>query len=350
MQNTPFFSIITPVYKGLDFLDSCTACVLGQTFADFEYLLIDDGSPDDSGKRCDQLAKTDARLRVIHQKNGGISNARNAGIRAARGKYLLFLDQDDQISLHLMQAIYDCLARYGTQDLVSWRFCTQADKLRTQPPIVTMEVDGPSLAVLYESGTFHNIWVKTFQLDFVRRHGIQFDETNRDGTEDFPFVCAYYRAWFAQHPDAVVHLFQDTLYYYKMDNDASVSKWLHPYRVGHLDDYAALMQDMDTVYRAPLLSQGALYGQCLATLAYGVYSTPRGKRAQLRRDLFQNPKFTRIITTLQQNRMFSFFYPAFRLKSSAAVSFLYRHHSKRDWVYSVLNRVFCTVYAGWHMS
>lgn len=90
-----FFSIIIPVYNVEDYVKTCVESVLRQEFKDFELILVDDGSTDQSGAMCDMLAQEDARIRVIHQQNQGLSGARNTGLREACGKYILFLDSDD---------------------------------------------------------------------------------------------------------------------------------------------------------------------------------------------------------------------------------------------------------------
>lgn len=92
---TPFFSIIVPVYNTVKELRRCTDSVLCQTCRDFELILVDDGSRDGSGELCDEIAARDDRVVCIHKENGGCSEARNTGIRAARGTYLLFVDSDD---------------------------------------------------------------------------------------------------------------------------------------------------------------------------------------------------------------------------------------------------------------
>lgn len=89
------FSIVIPVYNTEKYLDCCVKSVLTQTFRDFELILVDDGSPDNSPAMCDAWAEKDHRIRVVHQENGGLSAARNTGIRNASGEYLLFLDSDD---------------------------------------------------------------------------------------------------------------------------------------------------------------------------------------------------------------------------------------------------------------
>lgn len=89
-------SVIIPVYKVEPYLERCVQSVLRQTFKDMEIIMVDDGSPDNSGKLADQLATLDERIRVIHQENQGLSGARNTGLRAAQGEYVVFLDSDDE--------------------------------------------------------------------------------------------------------------------------------------------------------------------------------------------------------------------------------------------------------------
>ena len=97
MDKQPAISIIVPVYKAEAYLHRCVDSLLVQTFADFEILLIDDGSPDRSGRICDEYAKKDPRIRVFHKENGGVSSARNLGIEHAVGDWICFIDSDDTI-------------------------------------------------------------------------------------------------------------------------------------------------------------------------------------------------------------------------------------------------------------
>ncbi|MGN0502455.1 MAG: glycosyltransferase family 2 protein, partial [Ruminococcus sp.] len=91
----PKFSVIIPVYNVQKYLDECVDSVLNQTYSNFEIILVDDGSTDRSPRICDCYAKKDDRIKVIHKENGGLSSARNCGIRAMTGDYVLFLDSDD---------------------------------------------------------------------------------------------------------------------------------------------------------------------------------------------------------------------------------------------------------------
>lgn len=89
------FSIIVPVYNVEEYIQQCLNSILSQTFLDIEIILVDDGSRDKSGAICDEYAKNDLRIKVIHKENGGLSSARNAGLEVAQGQYLLFIDSDD---------------------------------------------------------------------------------------------------------------------------------------------------------------------------------------------------------------------------------------------------------------
>ncbi len=89
------FSVIVPIYNVADYLDACVQSVKEQTYTDWELILVDDGSPDTCPQMCDEYAKEDARIRVIHKPNGGLSDARNAGLDRAKGEYVLLLDGDD---------------------------------------------------------------------------------------------------------------------------------------------------------------------------------------------------------------------------------------------------------------
>ena len=111
----PLLSIIVPVYDVERYLPKCIDSILAQTFTDFELILVEDGSPDNCPALCDAAAEKDARVRVIHQKNGGLSAARNAGLDVARGEYIGFVDSDDFVLPQYLEWLYDALCSCGTR-------------------------------------------------------------------------------------------------------------------------------------------------------------------------------------------------------------------------------------------
>jgi len=99
-------SIIVPIYKVEQYLKKCIDSVINQTYSNLEIILVDDGSPDDCGDICDEYAKRDNRIIVVHKENGGLSSARNTGINIAKGKYICFLDSDDYVSTDYVEVLY----------------------------------------------------------------------------------------------------------------------------------------------------------------------------------------------------------------------------------------------------
>lgn len=129
-------SIIVPVYKAELYLHKCVDSILSQTFSDFELLLIDDGSPDSSGKICDDYEANDPRIRVIHKENGGASSARNVGLGNAMGEWVCFVDSDDWIEHNCLEVIH----RYAVEDELD---CIQFSYKR---------IDKNGIVVLTEAG------------------------------------------------------------------------------------------------------------------------------------------------------------------------------------------------------
>ena len=116
-------SVIIPVYRVEATLDRCVESVLNQSFTELEVILVDDGSPDHCPELCDMWATKDSRITVIHQRNGGLSAARNAGINRAQGDYLTFIDSDDYIGEGTLEAVMSRLD--DSIDLIEypiWRF------------------------------------------------------------------------------------------------------------------------------------------------------------------------------------------------------------------------------------
>lgn len=115
MTPTPSISIIVPVYKCEEYIEACVDSILNQTFTDFEIILVDDGSPDNSGKICDALAEKHNKIVVLHQENRGQAAARNNGVKIARGEWLHFVDCDDSVHPRMLEALYNAVAKNGVK-------------------------------------------------------------------------------------------------------------------------------------------------------------------------------------------------------------------------------------------
>lgn len=104
-------SVIIPIYKVEEYLDECITSVIAQTYTNLEIILVDDGSPDNCPQMCDNWAKKDARIKVIHKRNGGLSDARNAGLDIATGEYISFVDSDDYIKPDMLEKLYASICK-----------------------------------------------------------------------------------------------------------------------------------------------------------------------------------------------------------------------------------------------
>lgn len=218
-------SIIVPVYRAEAYLDRCVQSILQQNDSDFELILVDDGSPDNCGYLCDQYAAQDSRIRVIHQENGGISAARNAGIRAATGAYVTFVDADDEIPAGFYKKCRDVLAGENPPDLLCFglAYLTAAgekfDVIRPEIPgyvllnraFITNKLLPPLLNIDPAQDFFIENYAvnKIYRRSLLVENGILFDETRRTW-EDRPFVVEFCK--FAQSfyyiPEAGYHYIQ----------------------------------------------------------------------------------------------------------------------------------------------
>ena len=179
-------SVIVPVYKSRDTLLRCVESLQAQTAKDLELILVDDGSPDGSGTLCDELAGKYAEIRVLHKENGGVSSARNAGIRAARGEYLLFADSDDYVEPDMVEKL---LMGIGEDDMA---ICGFHHHYQGRDIIRIPEVPGQNgeenFLALYGQGFLNMPWNKLYKRELAGC----FDESLSLG-EDLLFNLDYMR-------------------------------------------------------------------------------------------------------------------------------------------------------------
>ena len=180
MTSTPVVSIIVPVYNAEKFLHRCIDSILAQTYQDFELLLIDDGSKDSSGAICDEYAAQDARVRVFHKENGGVSSARNVGLDNARGEWITFVDSDDYT--------YPCwLENYDIEhnaefDLICQGFETDRDFTdyygvdnNTRHGFYFKGDIKEGLELLFDNNILGYPWCKAFKREIIKNNNLKFD-------------------------------------------------------------------------------------------------------------------------------------------------------------------------------
>lgn len=194
-------SMIMPVYNSEDYLASAIQCVLNQTMKDFELILVDDGSSDNSGEICDSFAKRDSRIVVIHQKNGGICRARNKGLEAANGEYVAFMDNDDEIAKTLFEDNFK-LAVLHDADVV--KFGNDSILMREQEVVHVDHCKYTQFKVVnakelkdfypewrnYQLGGF--VWNGLYKSKFLKSVHAAFNEEHKFGYEDVEFSMRIY--------------------------------------------------------------------------------------------------------------------------------------------------------------
>lgn len=211
-------SIILPVYNVEPYLQACVDSVMASTYADFELLLIDDGSTDGSGNICDETAARDHRVKVFHLDNGGVANARNVGLRHARGEMIAFIDADDVISPVMLQALLDALMANDDCDFAMGRADAFMDD--SQPSLATnpVVVNGLQhynqrqyMSYLFRGNQFGYpvVWCKLFRRGFIGEE--QFKSIPAEDIEWLTRLCVKMKK-------AVI--VEDKLYGYRVRHDS----------------------------------------------------------------------------------------------------------------------------------
>ncbi len=196
------FSIIVPVYGVEKYLDECVKSILAQTFADFELILVDDKSPDNCPKMCDDYALADSRIKVIHkEKNEGLGFARNSGMAVAKGEYVLFVDSDDTILLDTLEKCNSAIGD-GVDILVyGMKLCyeNKAGKIIRSEELLPDELycdkkenKAQITSLLMENRVFQYAWNKAYRREFLHTAKMQFEQTKL--IEDFLFNIEIFTA------------------------------------------------------------------------------------------------------------------------------------------------------------
>lgn len=216
-------SLIVPVYNVDDYLGKCLNSCQAQTLNDLEMIFVDDGSTDNSGAILDEFASIESRAVVIHKENGGLSSARNAGMRIASGEWIMFLDSDDYLAPNACERIWlesieertDIIV-YGSEYFPKYPEPKHAQWLRNVLYTRTHRFyDFQMSILLYEQGAKPFVWRQAFSTDLLRKNTIEFNEELRFA-EDIHFQ-------FITFPCAKnISFIQDTLYFYRVNRSGSL--------------------------------------------------------------------------------------------------------------------------------
>ena len=172
----PRISVIVAVYNAVKWMRKCIEALLGQTFHDFELILVDDGSTDESSSICDEYTRQDIRIRVIHKTNGGVASARQAGLEAARGEYVIHADPDDWCESDMLEKMYRC-AREELSDMLICDFWMEFQNGRPRHYFAQKpnSLDSASLfSDLIHNRIYGSLWNKLIKRELLIKNGIHF--------------------------------------------------------------------------------------------------------------------------------------------------------------------------------
>ena len=190
----PFFSLILPIYNVAPYLERCIGSILQQDFKDYEIILVDDGSSDESPQICDAYVEKYPNIRVIHKENGGLSSARNAGLEIAAGEYVWWIDSDDWIENEALSEVYRVICD-NRPDIVKFNYNRVTSK---QQPVLVMAEAGLHAGTekiakllhkaLYSTGAYSlSAWGHIYSRDFLNRLNIRFVSERKICSEDYLF-------------------------------------------------------------------------------------------------------------------------------------------------------------------
>lgn len=219
---SPKVSIIVPVYNAQKTLVRCVDSILNQDYTDFELLLIDDGSKDDSGTICDAYAAKDQRVRVIHKENSGVSDSRNLALDEARGEYLQFLDSDDWITPNATRLLIEAAEQNNCDMVISDFYRVIGERLSHKGSI---DEDGVLSREEFASFMMENpadfyygvLWNKLYSREIVEKHHLRMD-SKISWCEDFMFNLEYIR--YCEN----IYVLQVPIYYYVKTKGSLVSQ------------------------------------------------------------------------------------------------------------------------------
>lgn len=249
-MSKPLVSVIIPVWNTGDNVRQMISAVLAQDFEDFELILVNDGSSDDTLSVLKDVAKTDKRIKVFTKENGGPSSARNLGLDKAEGKYIQFYDADDDVASDALSITVGAMSDNVDVVVSGWQidldtpkgFIKDYKKVSPAPDTVTHDINQYVLKSLGDSGTLYNLWNKLFRANIIRKHKLRLREDLRFG-EDLLFSLECFR-----HTSGISIIPQITYHYRSssISGEFSSSSLVPEYRVANDEAIVAFAKDKDS--------------------------------------------------------------------------------------------------------
>ena len=257
MQNQ-LISVIVPIYKVEAYLIRCVESIVNQTYQNLEIIFVDDGSPDNCSKVCDEWSIKDSRIKVIHKKNGGLSDARNAGMKIATGKYISFIDSDDYVALDFFETLLSVMEKENSDiaecNVVKFYEDGRSEKYSDDLAITTFDTESALTGLIAENPFHQHVWNKLYKTQLVKDIHYAVGKLNED---EFWTYQVFGRA-------QKVSKINKTMYYYFQRSSSIMGESYNIRRLDALEGKANRQKYIEE--RFPSLATQAkidFYGSCL---------------------------------------------------------------------------------------
>ncbi|MBD9011972.1 MAG: glycosyltransferase [Ruminococcus bromii] len=254
----PLISVIVPIYNVEKYLARCVDSIVNQTYKNLEIILVDDGSPDRCPQMCDDYAEKDSRIKVVHKKNGGLSDARNAGMAVATGEYISFIDSDDYVSDDFFECLLDVMNKENSDiaecSVVKFYDDNRFDEISDDLSVKTYDTQDAMSALIAENPFHQHVWNKLYKTELVKDIPYAVGKLNED---EFWTYRVFGRA------NKVARL-NKTMYYYFQRNSSIMGVGYNIRRLDALEGKANRQKYIENNF--PDLSTQAkidLYGSCM---------------------------------------------------------------------------------------
>lgn len=216
MIHNELISIIVPAYNVEKYIEKCISSIQKQTYQNIEIIVVDDGATDRTGELIDKAAEKDPRIRVIHQVNAGVSAARNCGMDAAQGEYIVFVDGDDYLAADYVEYMLSLTERTGAEFCLSTCCYSVDGEMQTADLQVETLMPADATALLLSPDVFVGCWNKIYKKHFLDQHNLRFSESLFYG-EGLSFITT------AAQLANCVGVGNRKVYYYRRNNEASAT-------------------------------------------------------------------------------------------------------------------------------